>query len=30
MFSHISVQKNSIEPLRKDEVLHFVIEIKLV
>jgi type IV pilus assembly protein PilM len=30
MFSHISVQKNSIEPLRKDEVLYFVIEIKLV
>lgn len=30
MFSQISVQQNSIEPLRKDEVLHFVIEIKLV
>jgi type IV pilus assembly protein PilM len=30
MFSHISVQKNSIEPLRKDEVLYFVIEMKLV
>jgi hypothetical protein len=30
MFSHISVQKNSIEPLRKDEVLHFVIDMKLV
>jgi type IV pilus assembly protein PilM len=30
IFSHISVQKNSLEPFRKDEVLHFVIEIKLV
>ena len=30
MFSNISVQKNSIEPLRKDEVLYFVIEMKLV
>jgi hypothetical protein len=29
MFSHISIQKNSIEPLRKDEVLHFVIDMKL-
>ena len=30
MFSRISVQKNSVEPVRNDEVLHFVIEIKLV
>jgi Tfp pilus assembly PilM family ATPase len=30
MFSHISVQKNSVELLRKNEVLHFVIDIKLV
>ena len=30
MFSQISVQKNGIEPLRRDEVLYFVIEIKLV
>jgi hypothetical protein len=30
MFSHISIQKNSIEPLSKDEVLHFVIDMKLV
>ncbi len=30
IFSHISVQRNNIEPFRKDEVLHFVIEIKLV
>ena len=29
MFSQISVQKNSIEPLRNDDVLYFVIEIKL-
>jgi type IV pilus assembly protein PilM len=30
MFSHVGVQKNSIEPLRNDEVLYFVIEMKLV
>ncbi|MGO9139485.1 MAG: pilus assembly protein PilM [Syntrophales bacterium] len=29
MFNNISVQGNSIEPLRKDEVLHFIIDIKL-
>ncbi|HUH65024.1 MAG TPA: pilus assembly protein PilM [Syntrophales bacterium] len=30
MFSHVSVQKNSIELLRRNEVLHFVVEMKLV
>jgi hypothetical protein len=30
MFSHVGVQKNGIEPLRNDEVLYFVIEMKLV
>lgn len=30
MFRQISIQKNSIEPFRKDDVLHFIIEIKLV
>jgi len=30
MFSHVSVQRNSIEPLVKDEVLYFIIEMKLV
>jgi len=30
MFSNVSVQRNSIERLRKDEVLNFVIEMKLV
>ena len=30
MFRQISIQKNSIEPLRKDDVLHFIIEIKLM
>lgn len=29
MFRQISIQKNSIEPFRKDDVLHFIIEIKL-
>jgi hypothetical protein len=30
MFSQVSVQKSSVEPLRRNEVLHFVIEMKLV
>jgi type IV pilus assembly protein PilM len=30
MFSQVSIQRNSIEPLRNDEVLYFVIEMKLV
>jgi len=30
MFRQISIQKNSIEPFRKDDVLHFIIEIKLM
>jgi len=29
MFGQISIQKNSIEPFRKNDVLHFIIEIKL-
>jgi len=29
MFRQISIQKNSIEPFRKDDVLHFIIEIKM-
>ncbi|MGZ6231266.1 MAG: hypothetical protein ACXWMO_10930, partial [Syntrophales bacterium] len=29
IFNNISIQKNSIEPLRKDEVLHFIIDMKL-
>jgi Tfp pilus assembly PilM family ATPase len=30
MFSQVSIQKSSVEPLRRNEVLHFVIEMKLV
>jgi len=29
MFGKISVQKNSIEPFKKDDVLHFIIDVKL-
>mgnify|MGYP001453047898 CR=1 FL=1 len=29
MFRQISIQKNSIEPFRKDEALHFIIEITI-
>jgi len=30
MFTQVNVQKNSIESLKRDEVLHFVVEIRLV